>query len=283
MAQLTARLAEGKSIAEAFAQQRPLVSEMEIGIVAAVERTGRLEHGFTQLSHYYRALDEARANIIKRSAYPIFILHFGILTVGLKALITGAGVAGYIHTTIVTFVALYLIVGVVGGVFYLLWKQGAGNPSVDKFLRKIPLFGKVRRAFAISRFCATYEMQLDAGVNVLDAMETAERASQSGLIRRAIHEGLPKLRTGSQPSELLTLSAFPEPMVQAITVAEESGSMETELKRLAVEYQNEGLSRLEILSEWLPRLLYIGILIYIGYGIIQFYSVYLHKVESIGE
>ena len=284
ISQLAASLGEGHTIADAFARQRPMVTEMEVGVVMAVERTGRLEHGFTQLSQYFGALDEARKSIVKKSAYPLFILHFGILTVGLKVLLTGGGLHAYLKTTAITFAVIYGTAAILAAIFFVLLKQGASSPAVDSFLRRVPLFGKVRRAFAISRFCATYEMQLDAGVNVLDALETAERASQSGVIRAMVVTGLPRLRSGAQPGELLAGSgAFPEPMVQAFCVAEESGEMESELKRLAMEYQNEGLARLETLSEWLPRIVYIGILIYVGYGIIQFYRTYLGVLEKFGE
>ena len=74
----------GQTIAEAFANLRPAVSEMEIGIISAVEHTGRLEYGFAQLADYFGALDQARGMIIKRSAYPVFVLLLSIFVLNLK-------------------------------------------------------------------------------------------------------------------------------------------------------------------------------------------------------
>ena len=76
----------GHTIADAFAHLRPAISEMEVGIISAVERTGRLEHGFSQLAEYFGALDQARRNVLKKSAYPIFVLLLGVLMTNIKVL-----------------------------------------------------------------------------------------------------------------------------------------------------------------------------------------------------
>jgi type II secretory pathway component PulF len=282
----------GLTIADSFAQLRPAISEMEVGIISAVERTGRLEHGFAQLAEYFGALDQARSNIIKKTAYPVFVLLLGVLTLNLKVFLMvmfkGGGikdaVSAYSKHTLITLA----VIGISGlAIFFIsrfLNKAAARNAAIDHLLLRLPLFGKMRRAFALSRFCATFEMQLDASVNILDGLESAERASQSGMIRAAVETGLPKLREGIQPSQLFAESnAFPDEMVQAYTVAEESGELEHELKRLAMEYRAESFNRLEIVVEWIAKLLYFGVVVYVAYGLISFYSAYLNAVMKIGE
>jgi type II secretory pathway component PulF len=126
-------------------------------------------------------------------------------------------------------------------------------------------------------------MQLDAGVNVINGLEAADKASNSGMIRAAVEAGIPKIRTGIQPSQLLAESnVFPNDMVLAYTVAEETGELEHELKRLALEYRAESFNRLEILAEWIARLLYLAVLIYVGYGIVTLYSSYLNAALKMG-
>ena len=277
-------ISDGHTIGESFAQLLPAISEMEIGIISAVERTGRLEHGFSQLAEYFGALDQARGNVLKRSAYPMFVLLLGVLTTNIKVLFIGGGAQAYIRLTVIT---LAVIVGaglVIAIASYFLIKAAARNAEIDAALLRLPVFGKMRRAFALSRFCATFEMQLDAGINILDGLEAADRASQSGMIHAAVETGLPKLRNGIQPSQLLAESnAFPEDMVQAYAVAEETGELEHELKRLAMEYQAESFNRLEILAEWIARLLYLGVLLYVGYGIIDLYRTYLNAALKMAE
>ena len=66
-------------------------------------------------------------------------------------------------------------------------------------------------------------------------------------------------------------------MIRSFCIGEQTGEIDQELLRLASEYQAEGLARIETLAEWLPRLLYIAILGYIGFGIVTWYQNYLHQ------
>ena len=125
-------------------------------------------------------------------------------------------------------------------------------------------------------------MQLDAGVNVMDSLEASGRASRSGRIRRAVRRAVPEVRGGSPAGPLLAESgAFPEEVGHSICTGEETGSLDAELQRLAGEYQQEGLTRLDTLAEWLPRMVMLGIFAYVGYGIVRFYMGYFKQVQDI--
>ena len=275
-------VSSGKTVGESFARQRPAVGEMEVGVIAAVERAGKLEQGLAQLSAYFGALEQARRGILKKCAYPAFVLHFGVFTLSLKTLLFGGGLAAYLKATFGFLALLYGIALVIALLVPLLRDAGSKSAALDSLLRMLPLVGGIRRALSTSRFCATYEMQLDAGINVIDALQAAQRASRSGLIRAAVERAIPEVRGGAQVGGLLAASgAFPEPMIRSFCVGEQTGELDAELKRLAAEYQAEGLARIETLAEWLPRFFYIAILFYIGYGVVTWYQNYLHQAMSI--
>ena len=274
--------AEGRSVSETFASQRSEVSEMELGTLAAVERTGKLEHGCTQLAEHFRSLATAREAMLRKSAYPIFILHFAVLVFALPKALSGGGLDGYLRQTLGIFAVVYGVGILLVLLFPLLRDLGATSAILDGLLRSLPLFGKVRRAFAVARFCGTYQMQLDAGVNVMESLNAAGRSSRSGMIRSTVRRAVPQVQGGEKAGPLLAQSgAFPEDVGQSICTGEEAGSLDEELQRLAGEYQKEGLTRLETLTEWLPRMVMIGIFIYVGYGIVSFYAGYLRQVQDI--
>jgi type II secretory pathway component PulF len=170
----------------------------------------------------------------------------------------------------------YGVIALFALIIPLLRDAGATSSSTDWLLRRIPLIGKIRRAFALSRFCAAYDMQLGAGVNVMDSLDSAAKASRSGLIRSAVDAALPEVRSGAQVGPLLARSsAFPTDMKQSLLVAEETGSMDAELPRLAAEYQRDGLSRLSSFSEWMPRMIYLGVVVFLAYNVISGYKNYI--------
>jgi type II secretory pathway component PulF len=281
---LSKQITAGKTIGEAMAAERPDVSELEIGIVTACEKSGRLEYGMTQLAEYHGAFATAREGMLKKSAYPLFILHFGILLFDIKTLIVGAGLVAYLRQVLGKLILIYGIGLVVYLLVPLLRDAGSKSATFDSLLRLLPMIGPIRRAFATSRFCATYGMQLDAGINVIDALESAQRASLSGMMRAAIKRAIPEVRQGAQVGPLLAASgAFPEPMTRAMCVGEQTGELDQELARMAAEYQKEALARLETASEWVPRLIYVAILLYTGYSIIMVYMAYMSTLGQLME
>jgi type IV pilus assembly protein PilC len=272
----------GKTMGEAIAAQRPEVSELEIGVITAGEKSGRLEYGMAQLAEYHAAFATAREGILKKCAYPAFVLHFGIFLFPLKSLIVSGDVTAYLRETFGVLALIYGIMLVLYLLIPLVRDFGSQSAALDSLLRLIPRIGKLRRAFATSRFCATYGMQLDAGINVIDALEAAQRASLSGVVRSAIRRALPEVRNGIQVGPLLASSgAFPEPMTRAFCVGEQTGELDQELARMAAEYQQEALARLETLAEWLPRLFYVGILLYIGYSVVMLGKGYVADMTNL--
>jgi len=279
--QLNHAIEGGSTVAEAFAAQRPTVTEMEAGIVAAVERAGRLDRGLAQLAEYFGALEKARASAWKKAAYPIFVLHFGILTLGISTLV-GRGLEAYVTETGSLLLLVYAVAMAFAFVVPILSDGGARSAVMDSLLRCLPLVGAIRRNFAVSRFCSTYEMQLGAGVNVMDSLKAAGRASRSGLIAHAVARAIPEVLKGEQVGALLARgSAFPETMLRDFSVGEQTGRLDEELARLADEHRRVALSKLDSLAEWLPRLIYLGIVGYLGYRIVGLYAGYLRQVQEI--
>jgi type II secretory pathway component PulF len=279
---LQRELDRGEPIGEAFRKARPALSEMEQATVAGHARSGQLVGGLAQLSGYFGALHSARAAVRRRMAYPLFVLCFGVLTLN-APLIFKDGLPAYVRATGMVLGLFCAAVLVVAVLVPLLRDAGTFMPLVDDLLRGVPFLGGIRRAFAISRFCSTYNMQLEAGVNVMESLREASRASRSGLIHAAVKRALPEVRRGAQAGEQLARSpsAFPKEVMGAIIVAEETGRLDQTLTRLAEEYQAEGFRRIDIAAEWIPRLIYISIVLYLGWQIIQWYRDYLSQYDAL--
>lgn len=278
ISQIRKAITGGSTVGEAFAAARPAIGRLEVSVLEAVERSGRLEHGLKQLADSFAALAQARAIVFRKAAYPIFVLHFGIFALALPTLMN-KGLEPYLKETGMRLLAFYAIGAAALLIGPALRDSGATSASADRLLRMIPLIGKVRRTFALARFCLVYDLQLDAGVNIFDALEAAGRASRSGLILQAVNRAIPKVRSGEQVGALLAESgAFPEGMMRSFLVGEETGELDKELPRLAAEYQAEALTRLETAAQWLSIFIYIGIVLYLAWSIVSGYKAALAPV-----
>lgn len=265
-------LRNGATAGEAFTRQSGLIGTLEASVIAAGERGGRLEQSFGYLAEHFQALAQARQVIIDKSLYPLFLVHFGVFVLTLPEFFTGGGVRGYLTNTLGGLGAAYLGILILWGGLQLLRRAAVTSTVVDRLFGWIPLMGGIARSFSLARFCATYELQLQAGVNVLESLSMAARTARSARISSAVAAALPALRRGEQLGPLLAESgAFPKSLVRAIRIGEESGGLDAELKRAAEEFHAEGIRRLKRGSEWLPKLAYLGAVIYLAFRIIEVY------------
>ncbi len=278
---LSTAVSAGATMPEALAAQ-PQINGLDAALFTASDRAGMLDHGFALASEYYAALAEARSTMWTRAAYPLFILHFAFLAFNVTKLVNGDGLGEFARAVLAAWAVLWaaLVTLIVVGKF--LTRAAARSATLDHLLGFIPLVGKLRRAFALSRFSAAFDMQLEAAVNAFDTLSAAAKASASAVIVIACDRALGAVRAGEKVGDALAAThAFPESFTRAFLVGEETGRLDHELRHLASEYRKSAFKRLEAIAEWVPRMLYIGVLIYIGYMVVGWYGGYLKGLNDI--
>ena len=274
--------AAGDSVLDALAKQRPAVTEMELSIIGAAERSGRLDRACTGLGTYFRALEQARSTVIRRSLYPLVMAHLGIFILAAPKLFLGASPALYLAQTAGVLVVVYAIVALMAWGIGGMLRFARGNVGADRLLRAIPAFGKLRASFATARFCATLDAQLEAGVNVMESLARAAHASNSAWVIEHVRTAMPTLQTGASLGDALgKTGAFPREMQRSVRLAEQTGELDAELQRLAQHYEHRALQRVEMLSEWLPKIIYGLVVLYLAYQMVTVYSGVLAGYDKI--
>jgi type II secretory pathway component PulF len=273
LAAIKAALNRGATVGESLAAGAPLIAPLDAGVFAAGDRAGRLDSSLEHVSEYYAAIAEARARMWNRMAYPLFVLHFAFVALSLPLVFApDGGIDAFLRLLGMAVGGLWLAIFGGGAVIRALHGAAGRSAPLDRLLRAIPVFGKLRRAFALSRFCTAYHLQLEAGVNVLGSLDIAGTASGSAVLCGAVARGMPAVRSGGKVGAALAeTGAFPEPFIRAFTVGEETGELDLELNRIGETYRIAAMKRLETIAEWVPRLLYIAILCYIAWRIVGFY------------
>src|SRR5688572_666564 len=278
---LRTAFSQGQTATEAFARVERELGTMEVSVLGAAERTGRMDEVLQQLASYHGALAQAREQARAKLLYPAFLFHFGVLLLSLPRLLPKSelsteppgldhGVAAYLRVTLGLFAAIYALGFLFFWLMRALSRAAARHRPIDQLLGSIPLFGAMRRNFALARFCLTYELHLGAGVNAPDALRTAGAASQSGTILRATEKAVPAVQAGAQVGEVLAEDrALPSTLIEGLLVGEESGQLDQVLGRLAASYQADAIATLHLLAEWVPRLIYLGVVAFLVIKIFQ--------------
>ena len=128
------------------------------------------------------------------------------------------------------------------------------------------------------------EALISAGVSVVEAWDLAAAVSGSPDLRRTVRDWRPDVLAGLTPSEAINTSGkFPDLFANQYAAGEVSGKLDDVLRRLHKYYQEEGSRKLHILAQWLPRVVYLMIMLWIASYIVKFWSGHFSDVQKVLE
>jgi type II secretory pathway component PulF len=274
-------LNEGCTVTDAVSRLGRWMPAFDLALVEAGEKSGRLDACFKLLSIYYSERAQMARQVISDLLYPLFIFHFAVVLFPFIQLVQTGSVFQFVISILMVLGPLY------AGVFLLLLAcQGRHGEmwraAIESLLRPVPLLGTARRYLALARLSAALEALLNAGVSILGAWELAANASGSPAIGRVVRSWKVPFENGSTPSELVSSApAFPDVFRNLYHTGEISGTLDDSLKRLRDFYQQEGARKMRLVAQWTPRLIYFGIVIYVGFRILSFYAGYFRQLNDV--
>lgn len=271
----------GRTFSEAMAGAGKWVPPLDLALVEAGERSGRLDASFRTLADLYTERARMAKQMLGDLAYPVFLLHFAVL---IFAFIRYVG-TWQAHS------GLMLIAGVLipvyAGVAVLIYlsqsRHGEAWRSIyEKVLHGVPLLGSGRRELALARLALALEALINAGVTIIEAWELAATVSGSPALRRIVHRFLPDVKAGQTPSEAVTACGkFPDLFANQYHAGEVSGKLDETLRRLHRYYQEEGSRKIQMVAQWTPRLIYLVIALCIAYFIVNFWMKHFQNISNV--
>jgi type IV pilus assembly protein PilC len=279
-------LSSGNSITEAFSTDRKVVSELERTMISAGERGGSLAPAFQHLADYFGMISAAHSQAIKSMIYPAIVLHMGIF-IGIvpTAMMHGESLSTMIITFTTALVLVYLCAFVILVIVRAFLAAAVNHPGIDRVFRCIPVIGKARLNMAMARFCKVYHACLLSGISMIETVQVASSASQSGMLREAGKGLLETAKAGTSLGPRFTAAnAFPKPFARSYTTGEEAGTLDTDLARWSKHFQNEAEAGAKAVSIVIPKVLYLLIMLFVAWKIISFFNGYyggmLEELES---
>lgn len=273
-------IAAGFTFSEAFARTGQWLAPFDLALLEAGERSGRLDACFRVLADYYTDRARTARQTISDLAYPVFLFHFAIFILPFAQFFTTGNVLVYALKTLGVLLPIYFIAALA-----LLALQGRHGfrwrALMERGLHLIPVLGAGRRELALARLSMALESLLAAGVPIADAWELAGRVSGSPYLHGKILAWKPDLRDGSTPAELVSAShAFPDLFANQYHSGEVSGKLDETLKRLHQYFHEEGTRKIRAFAQWVPRLIYLLVALFIAYKIISFYRGFWQTVND---
>jgi general secretion pathway protein F len=132
-----------------------------------------------------------------------------------------------------------------------LWSE-TGRLRRDRWLLKLPIFGRIASMVALSRFALTLSTLLAAGIPLLRALGIVKGVVGNVVLEGAIEEAAHNIREGESIAGPLQRSGmFPGFVIQMIAVGERSGELTQMLKKVAEAYDHDVETTVGVLTSLL--------------------------------
>ena len=249
---LSESVRKGGSLSSALDEHPRLFRKLYVSMVRVGEEAGALPRVMNDLADLLEHEDEVRGEVVAAVAYPVFVLCFGFVTVGvlltvvmpkLFSMLTEMATTLPLPTVILLqasgFVHAYwipILVTAIAAAAAVRWylKSAQGAENWDGVKLKLPVLGGVYRSAALSRFARTLGTLAKSGVSLLPALKIVEQTIGNLVLGKLIAQVAEETRGGdSLAAPLRKLGIFPRTVVQMISVGEESGLLPDMLLKVA--------------------------------------------------
>lgn len=252
------QIQSGRSLSDAFKDQKEALPSIMCSMVAAGEESGRLDEIMERLAVHFQKEAKLNNKVSSAMVYPkiLFFLTIAIvvglmtfLVPGIAQTITelGGELPGLtkfimaVSNSMVHYWYIYVIV-VGGGIFgFTTWKRTEkGHAQWDMLMLRIPVVGKATKMTAAARFTRTVSTLLKSGISVLTAVEITGSSLDNVILEKKLADARVEIRKGTSLSKAIkNITEFP-PMIYAMTaIGEESGTLDTILDKAADFFEDE--------------------------------------------
>lgn len=262
LSKIKEKVNEGIPLADAMQDHPKVFGDLYVQMVRAGEKSGALGEVLKRLAKYGETQVKLQGQIMGAMAYPVLMTAVGTLMLMAIFLFVLPRVRGlfeqlggedqlplitrfvfFVGDTLTTwYIIVPLLVFVFGAIVgFRRWiKTESGRVRWDRFKLRMPVFGKVNRLVAVSRFCRTLSTLRLSGVPILQALAIVEKVVGNVILADAISNAAHNIREGQSIATPLKQSGeFPPLVTHMIAIGEKTGELESMLTNVADAYEEE--------------------------------------------
>lgn len=276
LAEIRRSVADGEGLAESMGKYPEIFGELALSMIRAGQEGGFLEDVLARIADYTEQEDELKGKIAGAMAYPIFLFLIGSLVITslvvffvpkFEQIFTRLREKGQLPMQTIALLGLsnflqtygifIIAAAVAAGVAVQRWmKTPEGRERLDRWKITAPKLGEIFRNLAIVRFCRVLGTLLNNGIPILSALRIAKDSCGNVVLSRAIAEAADSVTSGESLTEPLRLSGyFPREMIEMVTIAEESNTLEKVLLDISTSTEKRTTRQLELFVRLLEPLM----------------------------
>lgn len=273
----------GRSLTDAFKDQKEALPSIMTSMISAGEESGRLDEIMERLAVHFQKESKLKNKISSAMVYPKILAGLTVaIVVGLMTFLVpgiaqtirelGGDLPGLtkfimaVSDSLVHYWYVYLIVVGGGVAAFRIWRRTeSGHARWDTWMLKIPIVGKATKMNAAARFTRTVSTLLKSGISVLTAVEITGASLDNVILEKKLAEARVEIRKGTPLSKAIKpITEFP-PMIYAMTaIGEESGTLDVILDKAADYFEDEADAATAKMTAALEPIMLIVMAIIIG-------------------
>jgi type IV pilus assembly protein PilC len=280
----------GATLAEALKKHPKIFDDLYVNMVAAGEAGGVLNTILNRIAIFIEKASKLKRKVKGAMIYPCTIVVVAVAVVSILLLYVipvfgelygGAGKALPLPTQMTINVSnwfrayfLYIVGAVVAIIVALRMysKTEKGRLMIDGFLLRLPIIGDLLRKVAVARFSQNMSILLSSGVPILDGLAITARTAGNKIVEQAVMKCRISISQGKTIAEPLTESKIFPPMVcQMVAIGENTGSLDSLLKKVAEFYEDEVDSAVANLTALMEPIIMVVLGVIIGGLVISMY------------
>jgi len=279
LSKISARVLQGEMLTEALAEFPWVFTDFHRAMIAAGEKSGRLDVMMSRLASALEQEYALRAVVKKEITYPCLTLLAVFLVPPAVDLVVLHSLRLYFQDALLPLLGFSAVVAAV----YVLTRLGSQfKGAYDALLAHLPPVGGVVRMIALARFSRVMASLYAAGVSIPEALRAAAAATGNAYMERRMVSAIPALQDGRGIAEALVATRiFPPMVVSMLGTGEQTGSLDMTMDKVAEYYEQESAVRLHQLCVSLGALMTVVIGIRVLMLLISFYTGYFGKMNDL--
>ena len=273
----------GRSLSEAFREQRGVVPNIMISMIAAGEESGRLDEVMERLAEHFQKAQKLKNKVSSAMVYPKILAGLtAAVSIGLLTFLvpkigdTIKSLGGELPALTKALLAIsgslvkwwYVYIAVVALLVYgfKVWKSSdKGGEQWSYLMLKLPVVGKATTMNAAARFTRTVSTLLKSGISVLQAVEITEKSLDNLILEKKLAEARVEIRKGTSLSKSIRgITEFPPMIYAMVAIGEESGTLDAILDKAADFFEDEADSATAKMTAALEPVMIIIMAIIVG-------------------
>ncbi len=281
----------GLQLSDCLEKHPGAFNNLYISLVRAGEVSGKLAETLEELALYLESVEETQRKVKSAMYYPVFIIGFLIVMLlvtftfiipEFEAVYRQMGQEELpFYTEIMLWIAdilqenfmlILLSITFMTMFFWSISLTDKGSLLKDRFLLRVPIFGKIIEQGALSKFNKTFGILIGAGVSVLDSMSLISRVVDNRVFEIAVIKASKQIENGITISQALkNTGQFPPIMIQLLKTGEETGEIDNLALRASEFYTKQVNAIVDRLTSLIEPLLIvlvggvIGIIVVVTY------------------